>query len=239
MDESQSAVAEPTRFVRFLRERGYAFSSEPGLATASGPGCLISAAGHTVACAVMTVEQTFNLYAFLDGFEETADRLGSLRNQGLPLVVVVESDPDSLFFPTPGDRLLDTLLHGDVPRELYDDPPQSSWSPRGDERPERRLVDAHPHISAVAVVVHNSHAHQWLRDRFEARPESFDSTREGMDAMVAEILEAPQGGSLSLHIFETLGGTALLLPREVFDGPMDRRWIPNTDRTRLLPPDES
>lgn len=92
----------------------------------------------------MTEGRTFNLYAFPDGFEEAAHRLRSRGNRGLPLVVIVERGPDSWFFPTSGNRLLDTLLHGDVPRELYDDPPQSPWSPRGDERPERRLVDAHP-----------------------------------------------------------------------------------------------
>ncbi|MER6159563.1 hypothetical protein ABT147_29110 [Streptomyces sp. NPDC001868] len=140
--------------------------SEPGLATSSGPGHLVSAAGHTVACAVMTGGRTFNLDAFLDGFEEAADRLGSLRERGLPLVVVVERDLDSWFFPTAGiNEVLDTLLHGDAPRELYQDPHQGPWSPRGDERPERRLADAHPHISALAVVVQNSHDGPWIQDR--------------------------------------------------------------------------
>ena len=60
-----------------------------------------------------------------------------------------------------------------------------------------------------------------------------------MDAILSAFREAPQGSSRSLHIFETLGGTALPLPREVVDGPMDCRWIPNTDRTRLLPPDQN
>ncbi|WNZ09147.1 hypothetical protein [Streptomyces sp. 11x1] len=233
MDESQSAVAEPTWFVRSLRERGYAFSSEPGLATSSGPGYLVSAAGHTVACAVMTGGRTFNLDSFLDGFEEAADRLGSLRDRGLPLVVVVERDLDSWFFPDPGSRLLDTLLHGDVPRELYDDPPRSPWSPRGDERPERRLVDAHPHISALAVVYHHSSPDA---PRLRDIPEPFDPPQEWLQALLEALPEAPSGSFSSLHLLETLGGTAATLPREVFDGPMDRRWIPNDDRTRLLPP---
>lgn len=231
MDESQSADAEPTWFVRLLRERGYAFSSEPGLATSSGPGYLVSAAGHTVACAVMTGGRTFDLDSFLDGFEEAADRLGSLRDRGLPLVVIVEHDLDKWFFPTPTDRLLDTLLHGDVPRELYDDP-LNPWSPRGDERPERRLVDAHPHISALAVVEHNSHGAALRR----GIPEPFDPPQKWLQAVLEALPEAPPCYFPSLYLLETLGGTAVTLPREVFDGPMDRRWIPNDGRTRLLPP---
>ena len=37
------------------------------------------------------------------------------------------------------------------------------------------------------------------------------------------------------YIFETLSPAAVPLPRDVFDGPRDRRWVPNADRTALIP----
>ena len=47
--------------------------------------------------------------------------------------------------------------------------------------------------------------------------------------------DAPEGDELYLEVFETLSPTAVPLPHDVFDGPRDRRWVPNADRTALIP----
>ncbi|WP_033823333.1 hypothetical protein [Kitasatospora sp. MBT63] len=227
MDGSQFQRPAPMWFERYLRERGYPFTREPGLATAAGPGCVVSVAGRTVACAVMGSGGAFDLTALLDGFEDAAHRLGSARYRGTPCVIVVECSAGGWLHSTADIcRRLNRLLHGDIPRELHDTP-DVPWSPRGDERPEQRLADAYPHISAVAVMARNSHASQWLRTRIVPPPKGLDSHQGWLHTVITEIGRAPRGGFLSVDTLETLGRSASPLPGEIFDGPTDRRWIPD------------
>ncbi|MCJ0875681.1 hypothetical protein, partial [Streptomyces sp. AP-93] len=118
--------------------------------------------------------------------------------------------------------------------------PQSTAGVLGDFRGvagrNGSLRSDHPYVSAVAVVRREDHAAEWASSWFDENRARFGEDAQAMVAALAEASQgAPEGDDLFPEIFETLSTEAVPLPREVFNGPRDRRWIPNTDRTALIP----
>ncbi len=93
----------------------------------------------------------------------------------------------------------------------------------------------HPYISAVAVMRREDHAASWAGAWFDENRAKYDDAQAMAAAFTEASRDAPEGDELYLEVFETLSPTAVPLPRDVFDGPRDRRWVPNADRTALIP----
>jgi hypothetical protein len=86
----------------------------------------------------------------------------------------------------------------------------------------------HPYISAVAVLHRRLHASDWAHDWLTEHRSDYATHTE----LVAALMEAasksdvPPGDELYLDVFETVSDIAVPLPRELFNGPDDRRWFP-------------
>ena len=94
----------------------------------------------------------------------------------------------------------------------------------------------HPYVSAIAVVRREVHAAAWAGVWFDENRARYGDDTESLVAAFAEASkDAPSGDELYLEVFETLSPTAVPLPRSVFAGPRDRRWVPTADRTALVP----
>jgi len=159
--------------------------------------------------------------------------------------VVVLDNPGGRPIPFDSPHLVLSAMYGDLTLQAPVEPGGALGEFRAVAGRNGSLRNDHPYISAVAVVRREDHAALWAAEWFDAHRDAFgpgdaEDGGEGTKAMVAAFAEAsktgaPEGDDLFLEVFEMLSTAAVPLPRDVFNGPRDRRWVPNTDRTALVP----
>jgi hypothetical protein len=99
-----------------------------------------------------------------------------------------------------------------------------------------KLTNDHPYVSAVAVVRREDHAAPWVSEWVDTHQAGFGDDVQALTAALAEASQdAPEGDDIFLEVFETISETAVPLPRDIFNGPRDLRWVPNASRTGLTP----
>jgi hypothetical protein len=101
-----------------------------------------------------------------------------------------------------------------------------------------RVGGHHEYISAVAVLRQEDLAfREWSRRWKEQRRGPFSNAREEVVDFLEEASgdRVPHSDDVYLDIFETISYQAVPLPRDVFNGPHDRRWLPSKTRTELVP----
>ncbi|MEV4315148.1 hypothetical protein [Actinocrispum sp. NPDC049592] len=248
-----------TRFEQYLYELGYEFDYEPDLGNGKRPDYLVSAHRHELVCEVKSFDTAGAFGTAQVGTLSQEDVLAPIRKQigkaseqlkGIPSrpLVVVLANPRAC--PVPLDPFsVMAAMYGDVEVEI----PVSDEGVGGDAtwttgyNRKLRVVDPetgeqvgghHEYISAVIVLRHEDLAFRgWARRWKELnRGSSSDGTNETAAFLKAASGEGvPHSEDVFLDIFETVSDQAVPLPREVFNGPHDRRWVPNDTRTALVP----
>ncbi|MFF7189819.1 hypothetical protein ACFZAR_32355 [Streptomyces sp. NPDC008222] len=247
------------RVARYLRERGYAFEVEPEFGTGRHPDYLITAGEHTIVAEVKAFE-TYGMFTnavpgqvmtrsledaltpIRSKIKDAAGQLRGLQNRGWPLVVVLDN-PGGRPIPFDSHMIL-SAMYGDLALEASLEPGGTLGEFRAVAGRNGRLRNDHAYVSAVAVVRREDHAALWAARWFDEHREDFgpgdaDDGGQGVKTMIAAFAEAskeaPEGDEIFLEVFETLSNSATPLPRNVFNGPRDLRWVPNEDRTALVP----
>jgi hypothetical protein len=165
---------------------------------------------------------------------QAAPQLKAAQHLGHPLMVVmanpmncpVPSDDGSLMAAMYGDQEMHGLLDPDT-GEI------TEWT-MSLGRNGKLAGGDHPYISAVAWLHHQDRAAAWLGAWIDDnRAQYGDDVAAWLEAMHAIEHQAPTGSDAWLTIVETLSDTAVALPRDVFNGPRDVRYVPTEDRTAL------
>ncbi|MGW4826608.1 hypothetical protein ACWEOG_03430 [Amycolatopsis japonica] len=220
---SRAGGRAEARFECYLRELGYGFDHEPDLGNGKRPDYLVQAGHVELACAVESFDTAGAFQAGRVGDAPVGawsrkQVLSPIRKQigkaaerlkgisGRPLVVVLVN-------PLGSPVLLDgfSIMAG----------------------------VHHGYISAVVVLRREDQAFKnWARWWWGER--DLDPHSEAVTDAVAFLKAAsgegvPHNEEVHLEIFETISDQAVPLPRDVFNRPHDRRWVPNDDRTALIP----
>jgi hypothetical protein len=240
-------------FERYLKERGYAFEHEPDWGTPRRPDYRITTDQGILAGEV----KSFETCGILDGLgggqfrqrpvtkalepirkqiKDAAGQLKVLTHLGIPLVVVLDN---------PGNRpvslephMVISAMYGDLSYSaaLLEDGSMEELT--GVLGRNGKLTNDHQYISAVAIIRRRDFAAEWAANWFDENRIRFDlNDAEGMITAYREAVASgvPIGDSVSVEVFETLSETAVPLPRTVFNGPEDVRWVPNAARDGLTP----
>lgn len=246
------ANAAEARFARYLKERGYTFDREPDLGIKSRPDFLITVEGDKLVAEVKAFD-TYGIFKDLEPgqlgsrdskqalkpvrnqISSAADQLRDLRDRGLPLVVVLDN-PAARPIPLSAHMVM-SAMYGDLEMQAPVLPDGSLGAFRGVAGRNGKLRNDHAYVSAVAVVRREDHAAQWAAEWFDAHRADFgpDDTQALVAAFAEASQHAPQGDEIYLEVFETFSESAIQLPRAVFNGPRDLRWVPNSARTGLVP----
>ncbi|MER5572380.1 hypothetical protein [Streptomyces massasporeus] len=243
-------VAE-ARVARYLRERGYTFEVEPEFGTGRHPDYLVTAGDHTLVAEVKAFETygmfenavpgqvmsrtlTEALAPVRKQIKKAAGQLKGLRDRGWPLVIVLDN-PGGRPIPFDTPHMVLSAMYGDLTMEAPVLADGSLGDFRGVAGRNGSLRTDHPYISAVAVMRREDHSASWAGAWFDENRAQYDDAQSMAAAFTEASRDAPEGDELYLEVFETLSPTAVPLPRDVFDGPRDRRWVPNADRTALIP----
>lgn len=171
---------------------------------------------------------------------EAARQLKPLASSGLPLVVVLAD-------------ALDHVVHLDVEHlveAMFGNP---GWTGSLNQTTgeledlhfaygrDGRLRNDHPYIGGVLIVrevdLGNEYRQTWGRDWVAGRPpvswkehgieavvEAMEEEREAWDAHAAGA-DIPEGKTYAVDVLVTGSPEAVPIPKEVFDGPRDRRLI--------------
>lgn len=262
---SRTGGRAEARFERYLRERGYSFDHEPDLGNGKRPDYLVRAGHVELVCEVKSfntagVFESGRVGGAHVGARSQKQVLSPIRKQigkaaeqlkdisGRPLIVVLAN-------PFGYPVLLDSFsimaaMYGDVLAEISLSAEghggDATWT-TGDNG-KLRVVNPdtgepvgghHGYISAVVVLRREDQAFKnWARWWWGER--DLDPHSEAVTDAVAFLKAAsaegvPHNEEVCLEIFETISDQAVPLPRDVFTGPHDRRWVPNDDRTALIP----
>lgn len=240
------------RVKRYLSERGYTVTYEPDLGIASRPDFLITAGAHTVVAEVKAFETYGILQNAVPGQVEArsltealkpvrrqisaaAGQLRDLKGRGWPLIAVL-SNPGARPIPfTP--YMVMSAMYGDLEMQA----PMLQDGSLGDFRSiagrNGKLTNDHPYLSAVVVVRREDHSARWAAEWIDAHHREFDTTEAETAALAEAHQDAPKGDDIFVEVYETVSETAVPLPRDIFNGPRDTRWVPSPDRTALVPLD--
>ncbi|MBC2904812.1 hypothetical protein [Streptomyces cupreus] len=253
MQTFDAGAAAEARVARYLNERGYTFAVEPDLGIDKRPDFLVTAAGHTVVAEVKAFE-TYGMFTdavpnqlmarslkealrpIRRQIANAAGQLRGLQDRGWPLVVVLDN-PAGRPIPIDSPHMVISAMYGDFRMEapvLADGSLSDFQAVAGRNG---KLTNDHPYISAVAVVRREDHAAAWAAQWFDTHQADFGDDVTALSASFAEAsaTDAPLGDEVFLEIFETISPTAVPLPRDIFNGPRDLRWVPNAERTGLVP----
>lgn len=253
MQISDPGAAAEARVARYLNERGYAFAIEPDLGIAKRPDFVVTAEGHTVVAEV----KAFDTYGmFTDAvpnqlmarslkealrpirrqISNAAVQLRELQGRGWPLVVFLDN-PAGRPIPIDSPYMVVSAMYGDIQMEAAVSTDGSLGDLRAVAGRNGKLTNDHPYISAVAVVRREDHAAAWAAQWFDTHQAAFGDDVVALAAAFAEAsaTDAPEGDEIFLEVFEAISPTAVPLPRNVFNGPRDLRWVPNSERTGLVP----
>jgi len=246
------------RFEHYLRELEYDFVHHPDLGNGKHPDYLVQGLNQEFVCEVKSFNTAGAFQAAQVGTRSQKEILAPIRNlikqaskqlKGIrdrPLVVVL-ANPRACPVPL-GPFSVMAAMYGDVTIEI----PVSGEEVTGDVTwttgDNRRLyvVDPetgeqvgghHEYISAVAILRQEDLAfREWSRQWKEQNRVFSDATKEAVALLEEASGEAvPHSNDIFLDIFETFSDCAVSLRRDVFNGPHDRRWIPNDTRTALVP----
>lgn len=247
---SIARVAE-LRFARYLDERGYTYEYEPDLGIPKRPEYLIDAMGQPVVAEV----KSFTTFGVLEGMtpgqvrtrsltdalrpvrrqiSEAAGQLRGLRDRGWPLMVVL-ANPAGRPVPLESSMVI-AAMYGDLEYQV----PIAEDGTAGEFRPvlgrNGKLTMDHAYISAVAVARRRDHADAWFAAWFDEHRAEYGLERAMVAAVTAAAAkDAPVGEDVFLEVFETVSDTAVPLPRDRFNGPLDIRWVPTPNRDGLMP----
>lgn len=264
----QGHVAEEW-FNQYLSERGYQWQEEPAMGTARNPDRLITTSGHLVVAEVksfatdgllknaifsdtgtegirvsqpMSRDSKDALAPIRKKIKEAAGQLKELGERGWPLIIVL-ANPLNKPIPLNEPNVV-SAMYGDLTAQgtLGPDGKIAEWVWAAGRN--GKLRNDHKHVSAVAILHHRHHAQDWADGWFDENRKRFGAhgTAAMLKAFQADAHQAPQGSYVWLTIFETLSETAAPLPRDIFNGPRDVRYVPDDDRTALVPltaPDRS
>lgn len=236
-------------FERYLDERGYGCERHPDLGIVKRPDYLVDAENVRVVCEVKTfnndgifattgakvgsrsMEQV--LAPHRDDIKKAASQLKPLQGRGWPLVVVL-SNPCG--FPVPTEpSMVAAAMYGDpvMSAPMLDDGSLGRFAMEAGRN--GRLRNNHPYISAVVVLHRESHSAEWARRWIADNRARFHEPVTLTAALLeAEGAEAPGGDDVFLDVFETLSESAVPLPRTVFRGPRDRRFVPDASRSAIV-----
>ncbi|MFB9729557.1 hypothetical protein [Haloechinothrix salitolerans] len=236
-------------FERYLNERGYRWEPHPDLGIGKRPDYLVDAAGARIVCEVKSFNSdglfsapglkigSRSMDAVLaphrDDIKKAASQLKRLKDRGWPLMVVL-SNPAGYAVPT-DPSLVAAAMYGDpiLTAPAFDDGSLGEFTMSGGQNGRLRIH--HTYISAVAVLRQTSHAAEWARRWIAENHERYsDPECLVADLLAAEKIQAPDGGDVFLDVIETMSESATPLPRDVFDGPRDRRFGPNASRTAIV-----
>jgi hypothetical protein len=228
-------------FERYLQANGYdILAYESDLGTAKRPDYLVRAAGHEVVVEVESFNTPPMPLSPRSGAVSMVPRLKAVRSkikagaeqlkgiEGSPLVVVL-ANPRNSWVPLEGPMFIGALF-GDV---------QASFAPDGGvifhagrngrlhvKEPDGSVRGYHSYLSAVAVLRFVYPKAAWASAMQQSQQVGNDDPRSIVRE--ANQLLARQGQaaaeSVCLDVFESVSGTAVPLPREVFAGPHDTRW---------------
>ena len=249
------------RFEHYLRERGYGFEYEPDLANGKRPDYLVRAHPHELVCEIKSFNTAGTRGSVQVGALSQEEVLKPIRKhittaatqlKGIPdrPLVVVLANPKGC--PIPLDpRSIMAAMYGDVvvefPVDSDGDGGGVSWTTGFNRKlavvdPEtgERTGGDHEYVSAVAVVRREDLAFKEWSRRWRVEHDA-DFPRSASTKAAVAFLEAaagdgvPHSDDVFVDVFETISGQAVPLPRDVFNGRHDRRWIPDNSRTALVP----
>ncbi|SDN27788.1 hypothetical protein SAMN04488074_14315 [Lentzea albidocapillata subsp. violacea] len=250
------------RFEHYLRERGYGFEHEPDLATGKRPDYLVRANPHEFVCEIKSFNTAGTCGSGRVGALSQAEVLKPIRKhittaavqlKGIPdrPLVVVLANPKGCPIPLDPFSVM-AAMYGDVGVEFSvtadGDGGDVSWTTGFNRKlavvnPEtgERIGGDHEYVSAVAVLRREDLAFQEWSRRWRVEHGADFPCGATTKAAVA-FLEAaagddgvPHSDDVFLDVFETVSSQAVPLPRDVFNGPNDRRWVPDNSRTALVP----
>lgn len=249
-------------FARCLTERGYAFEYEPDLQIDRRPDFLVHVDGVRIAAEVKAfdphaeADELMKYYRAVQAGEApptrtrkledvlkpmrnqihaAAKQLRGLRDRAMPLVVVL-ANPGSRLVPVTEPAMVVSAMYGDLGLEAPLLPGGHVGEFRTVMQRNGKLTNDHPYISAVVVVRRELRAERWAHDWFSTHQGEFapDDLAGVLSALKAASVDAPDGDELFMDVYETVSTGAVPLPRHVFNGPGDRRWIPDKTQTALV-----
>lgn len=258
-------------FDQYLTERGYIWEKEPDVGLPGKlkrPDRLVSVDGVQVVCEVKSFN-TPGLFApeefhrsengcgwagpksrsmkdalkpLRSQIKQAAAQLKAAQPLEIPLVVVM-ANPMNCPVPSDDNSLM-AAMYGD--QEL-----QGRFDPDSGQISEWRMVlgrngklagGDHPYISAVAWLHHQDRIAGWYAQWMEEHRAQYGQDGVGWLKAMREVEDqAPSGSDTWLTIVETVSDAAVRLPRDVFNGPRDVRYVPTPDMKGLtyLPPEQA
>lgn len=98
-----------------------------------------------------------------------------------------------------------------------------------------RLRNNHPYISAVAVLHWKPRASEWAREWIAKNRSRFQEPAAITTALLeAAMTDAPDGDDVFLNVIETTSEHATPLSRDIFDGPLGKRFAPDESKTAII-----
>lgn len=176
-----------------------------------------------------------------------ARQLEPLSGDDHPLAIVL-ANPQGVNVPLRGDEVIEAM-YGEMTVQIALDP--TTGAPTSDAQwvlgEGGRLADEQaPWVSAVAVLRRGDRRADWIQAWVEdwkqknwpERPTAEDDAVERALAANAELEkapasdDAPSGDYFYIEAIETISREAVPLPRQLFDGERDQRWIVNEAESR-------
>ncbi|MEV6871745.1 hypothetical protein [Amycolatopsis sp. NPDC051128] len=240
-------------FERYLGERGYSWRREPAdLGTKKRPDYLVDADGRSVVCEVKALNTAGVLAAargegpfigarnmkelvapLREDIKSAAAQLKDLQDRDWPLVVVL-SNPFGFLVPTDPKSVM-AAMYGDfeLGASQLEDGSLGEFSLVAGRN--GRLTTHHAYLSAVAMLrvspLARAWSDQWIA---EHRAQYEDASTLTAALLRAARVDAPLGEVLSLDVIETVSPTATPLPRDIFNGPGDRRFVANDEGSGFI-----
>lgn len=240
-------------FETYLAEQGYAWACPPQIeGIDTRPDYLIHVDGHTVLCEVKSFDVAGPFASGQSGgvavgarstkdvlrphredLKEAARQLKPWRGQGWPLVVVL-SNPRGCLVPTDPAWVI-SAMYGD--RELV--APRREDGSVGDftvgAGRDGELGRNHQYLSAVVMLHSRARAIAWSTQWIKKHRTDHSGMRDlAAAALAAARTEAPEGYDVFVDVFETASDIAVPLPRTLFNGPRDRHFTPDANRTTII-----
>ena len=254
-------------FDEYVRSHGHdPGDAEPDLGIEKNPDRRITWNGHEVVCEIKQFEShpfarvvgsvgTLSMKQALNPVRRkvsrAAEQLKPLAESDWPLVVVL-ANPTGQPVPFSTDEILWALFGDPIIQITINAATGNPGPAQQTVGRNSRLLFNHQYLSAVVALRKGSHRQDWHnacweRLKAEQQPE-FDPSdinaivrlAEQVDEAEAAALangEIEEGDYLYTEVFTAVSETAVPLPRDVFDGPLDTRWdydaeTENYQRTR-------
>lgn len=202
-------------FDQYLASNGYQAEVHPDLGTGKRPDYLVSRGEACFVCELKQFDKSpfdkanrvgaMDRYKPLRGSVKAACvQLGDLRRSGLPLVILL-ANPNALFIDTSWQNVF-YALYGDEAIQIRVSPGEGGESPRsrGFEEDVQLVPGRNGRIRTL-----------------------------GQYVSAVGMLRRDEDGTY-VEIIESLSGTATPLPRTVFDGHRDTRWVPDFERGEMV-----